>query len=96
MTAHENRDFSNRDITAILEGDGFVANSWAFNAWQFIGLAAAEPFSPNQSRSGDGNVFKSFAEDKAVGPVVVSEILISFPRLRRSGRVVAARRRAFV
>ena len=57
-------------------------------------VAAAEAFAPDAAGAVDADVVQVFAPDQAVAPVIVAEVLILLPWLRRAGGIVAAGRRA--
>ncbi len=89
MAAMQNREIAQRDVAAIFQADGLVADARIFRFWCRGAGALAESLAPDQSRPGDRDVFDSFAPDQTVVPVAVAVILIFVP-LIRLGRIVAA------
>ena len=77
-------------LPAVLQSDGLIADAGALRARQAVGIAAAQSLAPNEAGAADGDILKTFAIDQTVGPVIMPEVLISLPGLRRPGRVVAA------
>jgi hypothetical protein len=90
VAAHEDVEVAQDDVVAVLECDGFVADTGAFRARELVGFAATEAFSIDQSWTVDRDVFEAFAVDETVRPMIVTEVLETLPWLCRSGGVIAA------
>src|SRR6266567_1445928 len=90
----EDLEIAQLHVAAVLQADGLVAHApgAAFGGIASFGaVVARQPFSPDAARPIDRNVVEVLAPDQAVVPVIVTIVLVGFPRLNRFRFVVAAR-----
>src|SRR5579884_1502158 len=78
MPAVEDGKISQDDVVAVLQGYRFIPDSWIFCSGP-LARSATQAFSPNETGAQDGKVVNLFADDQAVVPVAMAEILIMIP-----------------
>ena len=88
MASVKNGKIAQQHVAAILQRDGFVAHAGMLGD-RARAPSAAEAFAPDQAGADDGNILKTLAPDQAVVPMIVAEVLDSFP----TGRWIRRNRR---
>src|SRR5215831_8935326 len=81
MSAMEDGKITQRDVAAIFQGDGFVADAGILRLRRLASAAAAEPFAPNLSGAKNRNIFHTLTPNQAVMPMAVTVVLKLVPRV---------------